>query len=178
MGQSKSRPTTSTVTETKESWRESWRDTRQTILTSFHHSKILVSHEIPPDNIFVPIQQDSILPRIPIGRHHPVLRKGVEDNDKRTMQTNKFYANAFLGNQNMPIWTHPYSMWWGKGWQEPELVQTYGMNIAHIEEGDVEYGAGDPTNVLISSRLGWNNRLMVYRSIVTPCANSPSSSLP
>ncbi|KAF1845071.1 glycoside hydrolase family 81 protein [Cucurbitaria berberidis CBS 394.84] len=143
MGQSLSKPTSSR----KGSWRDSFRDTRKGILTSFGHSTTAVPNEIPPDNIFVPIQKDSILSQIPIGRHHPVPKTGVEDDDKRTMHTNKFYANAFLGQQNMPIWTHPYSIWWGKGWNEQGVLQTWGMNIAHIEESDIAYGLGDPTNV-------------------------------
>lgn len=115
-------------------------------MASLGYSATVVPDEIPLDNIFVPIQQDNILPQVPIGRHHPVPRKGIEDDDRRTLHTNKFYANAFLGNQNMPIWTHPYSVWWGKGWQEPDTLQTYGMNIAHVEEADLLFGPGDPTN--------------------------------
>ena len=103
--------------------------------------------EIPPDNIFVPIEQDNILSQIPIGRHHPVPRKGVEDDDTRTMHTNKFYANAFLGEQNQPIWTHPYSIWWGKGVVNPNLLQSFGLCVSHTEEGDLEYGPGDPPSV-------------------------------
>ncbi|KAH9864463.1 hypothetical protein J1614_010397 [Plenodomus biglobosus] len=149
MGRPFSRPTfTATTPDSKrESWRESWRDTRKGILTTFSHSTTATADEIPPDNIFVPIQQDNILPQVPIGRHHPVPRTGIEDDDKRTLHTNKFYANAFLGNQNMPIWTHPYSIWWGKGWLEQDLLQTYGINVTHVEEQDVAYGPGDPANV-------------------------------
>ncbi|CAO2655574.1 Nn.00g043770.m01.CDS01 [Neocucurbitaria sp. VM-36] len=144
MGQSQSKPRLSP--STKNSGKESGKDSRIAILTSFGHSKTATPDDIPSDNIFVPIQQDNILPQIPIGRHHPVPRTGVEDDDKRTMHTNKFYANAFLGQQNQPIWTHPYSIWWGKGWQEQGLLQTWGMNIAQAEESDIVYGAGDPTN--------------------------------
>jgi endo-1,3(4)-beta-glucanase len=76
-----------------------------------------------------------------------VPKKGVEDDDKRTMNTNKFYANAFLGDQNKPIWTHPYSMWWGKGWDEADMMKTWGMCVSHIEEGHLVYGQGDPSNL-------------------------------
>lgn len=148
MGQSQSRPTSSpNPKDPKKDARSSWRGTTKGILTSFGYTTAAVPDETPPDNIFVPIQQDNILPQIPIGRNHPVPRKGVEDDDNRTMHTNKFYANAFLGNQNMPVWTHPYSIWWGKGWQEPGLLQTVGMNVVHSEEEDLIYGGGDPANV-------------------------------
>lgn len=106
-----------------------------------------ISDIIPPDNIFVPIQTDSILPQIPISNHHPVPRKGIEDDDLRTLHTNSFYAAAFLGGQNQPIWTHPYLTWWSKGSQEPDLLQTWGLNIGHVEEVDVQYGPGDPPRV-------------------------------
>ncbi|OAL53731.1 endo-1,3(4)-beta-glucanase 1 precursor [Pyrenochaeta sp. DS3sAY3a] len=148
MGQSQSRPTSSpNPKDPKKDPRSSWRGTTKGILTSFGYTTAAVPDETPPDNIFVPIQQDNILAQIPIGRNHPVPRKGVEDDDNRTMHTNKFYANAFLGNQNMPVWTHPYSIWWGKGWQEPGLLQTVGMNVVHSEEEDLVYGDGDPANV-------------------------------
>ncbi len=120
---------------------------RKDSLSAFSQSTNADPDDDPPGNIFVPIQQDDILPQIPIGRHHPVPKKGVEDDDEQTMHTNKFYANAFLGQQNAPIWTHPYSIWWGKGWAKGSLLQTYGMKVTHIEESDLAYGEGDPTRV-------------------------------
>ncbi|KAJ4371399.1 endo-1,3-beta glucanase [Neocucurbitaria cava] len=144
MGKPHSKPVVSPTP--KNGKRQSGRNSRSGILTSFGNSKTTTIDDIPPDNIFVPIQPDIILPQIPIGAHHPVPKTGVEDDDKRTMNTNKFYANAFLGQQNQPIWTHPYSIWWGKGWQDQGLLQTWGMNIAHNEENDVNYGAGDPAS--------------------------------
>jgi endo-1,3(4)-beta-glucanase len=131
--------------------------TWQGILDSFGHTSVRAgAAEIPPDNIFVPIQQDNILPSIPIGRHHPVPKKGVEDDDTRTMNTNKFYVNAFLGDQGQAIWTHPYSIWWGRGWEGSERISTWGMCITHTEENDLEYGTGDPADVsaLLLKALG------------------------
>jgi endo-1,3(4)-beta-glucanase len=107
----------------------------------------------PEDNIFVPIQADNILPQVPIQTYHPVPRKGIEDNDDRTLHTNKFYANAFLGNQDMPIWTHPYSIWWGKGHSENGQFPTWGMNVAHIDEDEVVLGPGDPPSVQVEELL-------------------------
>ncbi|OAL06307.1 endo-1,3(4)-beta-glucanase 1 precursor [Phaeosphaeriaceae sp. SRC1lsM3a] len=124
---------------------------KQNILTSFGYPHAASTNaDIPPDNIFVPIQQDDILSQIPIGRHHPVPRKGVEDDDTRTMHTNKFYANAFLGDQNEPIWTHPYSLWWGKGVTNPGLLKSVGLCVSHVEESDLEYGTGDPPNFYLN----------------------------
>jgi endo-1,3(4)-beta-glucanase len=107
---------------------------------------------VPTDNIFVPIQKDDILSQIPIGQHHPVPRKGIEDDDLRTLHTNKFYANAFLGEQNQPVWTHPYSIWWGKGKDMgAESLVTWGMCVGHNEVEDMIVGAGEngaPAKVL------------------------------
>jgi endo-1,3(4)-beta-glucanase len=66
------------------------------------------------------------------------------------MHTNKFYANAFLGQQNQPIWTHPYSIWWGKWILGVGMVQTWGMCITHIEERDLVFEPGDPVKGYIN----------------------------
>ncbi|CAN9171743.1 unnamed protein product [Alternaria alternata] len=134
----------------KDGWLGSLRETRQGIKSTLGYSASTVPDEIPPDNIFTPIQQDDILPQIPIGRHHPVPRTGVEDDDRTTMHTNSFYANAFLGQQNQPIWTHPYSIWWGKGTLDVGMVQTWGMCISHIEEKDLVFEPGDPAKGYIN----------------------------
>ncbi|KAF2744667.1 glycoside hydrolase family 81 protein [Sporormia fimetaria CBS 119925] len=102
------------------------------------------------DNIFVPIQQDNILPQIPIGRHHPVPRTGIEDDEDRTLQTNKFYANAFLGNQDQPIWTHPYSLWWSRGQTQGGQYPTWGMSFGHIEAEQVAMPEGNPAQHYIN----------------------------
>ncbi|CAI6325853.1 unnamed protein product [Periconia digitata] len=107
---------------------------------------------VPPpntDNIFTPIQADDILSQIPISARHPVPRKGIEDDDDmvQVMHTNSFYANAFLGEQNRPIWTHPYVLWWGdrKGGIEAEgFIDSMGMCVGHTAVGDFEYGEGTP----------------------------------
>ena len=126
----------------KESWRETWRGPATPAATN-------TGATIPEDNIFVPIAQDNILPQIPIGQHHPVPRLGIEDDDKHTFHTNKFYANSFLGDQTQPVWTQPYSIWWGRGniKNEPGQWPTWGMNIAYIEADDVVISEGDPPKV-------------------------------
>ncbi|KAL6170096.1 endo-1 [Exserohilum turcicum] len=134
----------------REAWFGSWRDTRQGIRSSLGYSASSVSDETSPDDIFTPIQADNILPQIPIGRHHPVPGTGVEDDDLKTMHTNKFYANAFLGKQNQPIWTHLYSLWWGKGIAEAGMIQTWGMCVSHVEQSDLVFEPGEPANGYIN----------------------------
>lgn len=126
-----------------------WREHRKEFLNSLSHGPpIAVQHsDIPLDNIFVPIQADDILPQIPIGNHHPAPRTGIEDNDLCTLHTNSFYANAFLDAQTQPIWTHPYSVWWGRGSQDLGVLQTWGINVAQADEDDFQHGPGKPPKV-------------------------------
>ncbi|USP81911.1 glycoside hydrolase family 81 protein [Curvularia clavata] len=150
MGPAQSRPTDIPSKDSEPHKRESrfgpWRAARNSIRSSLGYNAPSIPDESTPDDIFTPIQEDSILPQIPIGRHHPVPLKGVEDDDMRTLHTNKFYANAFLGKQDQPIWTHPYSLWWGKGHAEPGMVQTWGMCVSHVEETDLIFEPGEPAN--------------------------------
>lgn len=53
------------------------------------------------------------------------------------IQTNKFYANFFLGSQGFPVWTHPYYLAWAKG-----VGNSYGMAITHIERDKFAFGGG------------------------------------
>jgi endo-1,3(4)-beta-glucanase len=149
MGHIHAKPDSDSSNWPESNWLNTWLYNRkQNILNSFGHpATTSTNDEIPPDNIFVPIEEDDILSQIPIGRHHPVPRKGVEDDDTRTMHTNKFYANAFLGEQNQPIWTHPYSVWWGKGVGNPDVLKSMGLCVCHTEESDLDYGPGDPASV-------------------------------
>ncbi|KAK7179783.1 glycosyl hydrolase family 81 protein [Paraphaeosphaeria sporulosa] len=107
---------------------------------------------IPTDNIFVPIQADDVLGQIPIHIKHPLPRLGIEDSQDKPIQTNRFYANAFLGKQDQPIWTQPYFMWWGKGGSNPHQFPTWGMNIGHDESGDYEFGPGNPPKYYVAPR--------------------------
>ncbi|KAF1969517.1 endo-1,3(4)-beta-glucanase 1 precursor [Bimuria novae-zelandiae CBS 107.79] len=119
---------------------------RRTLSSTFRPAPTPTTKAIPSDNIFVPIQQDDILGQIPIHVKHPLPRTGIEDSADKPIQTNKFYANAFLGKQDQPIWTQPYFLWWGRGGSNPDPNQfaTWGMNVGHVESGDLLFGPGDP----------------------------------
>ena len=125
-----------------------WRERRTNIFDSLDQGRAHgTESDIPPGNIFVPIQADDILPLIPIGNHHPCPRTGIEDNDLRTLHTNGFYASTFLGGQQHFVWTHPYAIWWAKGVQDTDTVQTWGINIVQADRGDYIYGPGDHPKV-------------------------------
>lgn len=106
----------------------------------------------PPttENIFTPIQLDNVLDQVPLTTNHPVPRKGIEDDERHTLHTNSFYANSFLGDQNRPIWTHPYVLWWGDrkgGWLDEGEIGSMGMCVGHTEAGDFKFGEGTPAKV-------------------------------
>jgi endo-1,3(4)-beta-glucanase len=149
MGHLHSKPAATPLKRTNSNWKDSWFPSRKldTATPIDYRSGPSTVVEIPPDNIFIPIQEDDILPQIPLGNHHPVPRKGIADDDTKPMHTNKFYANAFLGAQNQPIWAHPYSIWWGKGVEDPKGLKSAGMCVCHVDESDLEYGPGDPASV-------------------------------
>lgn len=124
---------------------------------------------IPSDNIFVPIQPDDIPGQIPIHIKHPLPRTGIEDSD-RPVQTNKFYANAFLGKQDQPVWTQPYFLWWGRGGSDPKQFPTWGMNVGHVQSEDLEVGPGDPPKVRKLWRSFDANWILNYVCKLTLCS--------
>ncbi|KAK7546334.1 endo-1,3-beta-glucanase Engl1 [Phyllosticta citricarpa] len=90
-------------------------------------------------NIFQPIAGADNAPpnQIPMGPKHPVSPALISDPNSSPHQTNKFYANLFLGNATAPAWTHPYSVWWPKG---SGNSKSYGLAIAHNERSQLTFG--------------------------------------
>jgi endo-1,3(4)-beta-glucanase len=70
---------------------------------------------------------------------HPVPRVGVAA--QPPLQTNKFYANFFLGDQRGPTYTFPYSIAWagGKG-----AAASWGMVCSHVEAKQRVFGQEKP----------------------------------
>ena len=64
---------------------------------------------------------------------HLVQKLNIVDQDV-PLETNKFYANLFLGDQDMSVWTHPYSLKWAKG-----RGDTFGMAVSHVEREQLAY---------------------------------------
>jgi endo-1,3(4)-beta-glucanase len=147
MGPAQSVPTAVSIAKSKNGKKESWLESWRKRSLGYSTTSAPIPDEIPPDNIFTPTQQDDILPQVPISRHHPVPLTGIEDDDLRTLHTNSFYANAFLGQQTQCIWTHPYSIWWAKGSMEVGVLETFGMCVNHVEEMDLVFEPGNPAKV-------------------------------
>ncbi|KAH7410427.1 endo-1,3(4)-beta-glucanase 1 precursor [Phaeosphaeria sp. MPI-PUGE-AT-0046c] len=87
-------------------------------------------------NIFQPIATGSPAQSLPFRGGHYVKKEHILDEDV-PIQTNKFYANFFLGGQGNPVWTHPYHLVWAKGVGE---TGSYGMAISHTERSQFAYG--------------------------------------
>ncbi|KAH0376985.1 endo-1,3-beta-glucanase, partial [Aureobasidium melanogenum] len=66
---------------------------------------------------------------------------------KKKLQTNKFYANFFLGSQSSTTFTHPYSLSWPKG---SGVLKSYGLAVSHIERSQLAYGPGNPARYFIN----------------------------
>lgn len=97
-------------------------------------------------NIFVAI--DNAAPPVQITERsdHPVPRLGIANQTKK-LETNKFYANFFLGTQSSPTFTHPYSVAWAKG---SGAAASWGLSVSHIERSQLAYGSGDPASNFIN----------------------------
>ena len=63
------------------------------------------------------------------------------------MQTNKFYANLYLGGQNNAVFLHPYSVAWSKGGGP---AKSWGMAVSHIEASQRAFGPGNPARFYIN----------------------------
>ena len=93
-------------------------------------------------NIFdAPIETDSPPAQLTSRGDHPVSREGI-NNQIGPIETNKFYANLFLGTRLNPAWTHPYSLAWMAGMSN----NSWGMSISHFEASDF-YSGSSPAYV-------------------------------
>ncbi|KAJ4346589.1 endo-1,3-beta glucanase [Didymosphaeria variabile] len=95
-------------------------------------------------NVFVPMATDAPPPQVVSRGDHPIKKINIVDGDV-PVYTNKFYANLFLGEQNFPVWTHPYSVAWAKG-----TGDTWGMSVSHIERTQFAWGEQTPPRYWIA----------------------------
>jgi endo-1,3(4)-beta-glucanase len=88
-------------------------------------------------NVFVPMATDAPPQQITSRDDHAVKKLNIIDRNV-PIETNKFYANFFLGNQTSSVWTLPYSLTWARG-----HGNTYGMAVTHTERSQLAWGEGD-----------------------------------
>lgn len=98
------------------------------------------------DNVFAAFASGPPPPQIPQRTDHPVSHSMIAP-QKKKLQTNKFYANFFLGSQSSTTFTHPYSVAWSKG---SGVLKSYGLAVSHIERSQLAYGPGDPARYFIN----------------------------
>ncbi|KAJ4411791.1 endo-1,3-beta glucanase [Didymella pomorum] len=105
--------------------------------------------DAPSRNIFSPLPLDTPVPApsIPFRGDHPVQKQNIVDSNV-PIQTNKFYANFFLGSRSQSVWTHPYSLSW------PQGRGTYGMAISHTERSQYAFGPNPASPQYFISPIG------------------------
>ncbi|KAJ9666600.1 endo-1,3-beta glucanase [Coniosporium apollinis] len=96
-------------------------------------------------DIFQPLASEDPGTIIPRRGDHPAPRTGITTGG--SLQTNKFYANFFLGGQTQSTWTHPYSLQWTKG---QGAAKSWGVSIAHIRSEQRVFGPGNPAQYYIN----------------------------
>ncbi|KAG5664406.1 hypothetical protein KAF25_008140 [Fusarium avenaceum] len=67
---------------------------------------------------------------------HPVSKLPIISQTS-PIGTNKFYSNFYLGNQQQPVYTFPYSLTWAAG---TGPAASWGMAISHIDADKRTYG--------------------------------------
>ncbi|TFK45626.1 putative endo-1,3-beta-glucanase [Heliocybe sulcata] len=101
------------------------------------------------EDIFTPISTG--VPLFDVYTNHPVRPKSLKVSDKTPLQTNKFYANLFLGSQSQGVWLHPYSVWWSRG--DSGVLRSWGLSVSHVDRNQKAYGpdpSSDPAQYYIN----------------------------
>ncbi|KAI5967443.1 ACF3 [Candida theae] len=94
-------------------------------------------------DLFSPIDTSappSVFPRqqLPLSIPAGVNNNGVP------IQTNKFYANLFLGDQDLMVYTYPYGIYWSK-------TNYYGFGVQHTNVSNRVFGSQNTNNPGVSS---------------------------
>lgn len=111
-------------------------------VSSFGPTATVSRTVISADDIFQSIATGAPPPQITDRSDHPVPRTGIQQQQQR-IQTNKFYANLFLGDQSNAVWTHPYSLAWSAGGGQ---TGSFGMSVSHIERNQIPGGPADASD--------------------------------
>ncbi|KAG5436918.1 hypothetical protein PCANB_001328 [Pneumocystis canis] len=85
----------------------------------------------PPSSIFERLYH----PLHPLSIHHNDLGKPI--------QTNKFYANLFLGSQEFPAYLDPYVLTW-----KPKKYS--GITVSHVDDSQKVFADGDPPRFFLN----------------------------
>ncbi|KAG2734106.1 hypothetical protein G9P44_003631 [Scheffersomyces stipitis] len=88
------------------------------------------------------------------------------NNDGVPIETNKFYANLFLGDQTDQIWSYPYGLFWTK-------ADYYGFAIQHTNTSNRVFGSQNTNNVGVDSY--YFNPIQVGEMILSSTSFSESN---
>ncbi|PQE33898.1 glycosyl hydrolase family 81 protein [Rutstroemia sp. NJR-2017a WRK4] len=131
----------------------------------------------PSPNIFQqPISLSPPPSIFPSRADHPVPRLGITPQNSGPLQTNKFYANFFLGSQTAATWTHPYSLSYAPSFNPSTTgstsPRTYpGISISHLLSSQKVFG---PTSSSTSSSSYYINPIGIT-SLLLSCTELPPS---
>ncbi|KAH9864664.1 hypothetical protein J1614_010599 [Plenodomus biglobosus] len=113
------------------------------------------------DNIFQPIATVGPASSLPFRSDHIVKKQNIVDGNV-PIQTNKFYANFFLGSQSFPVWTHPYSLTWAKG-----VGRSFGMAITHTVREQFAFGPNPNSPNYFISPIGIHHLVLSAAELET-----------
>lgn len=97
-------------------------------------------------NIFVAVASGAPPPQITSRSDHPVNASAIA-NSTGPFETNKFYGNLLVGDRGNAAWTHPYSVYWGKG---GGASGSWGLSVSQVSRSQLAYGPGDPAAYFIN----------------------------
>lgn len=124
-------------------------------------------------NVFVPLGDGAPPPNIKEEPDHPVPRLGIV-NQNLPIQTNKFYANFFLGGRTCATWTHPYSVAWVNGLGS---TGSWGISVSHIDRNQLALGPGDPVQYFINP-IGIQSMILSAHELGNGTALTLDSTMP
>jgi endo-1,3(4)-beta-glucanase len=126
-------------------------------------------------NIFIKIDDDPPPKNIPRVPNHPLERKGIAKETITPIETNKFYANFFLGNQGQSVWTHPYSLQWSKG---SGNAQSWGLSISHIDRSQIAIEPEKDPSRFYLNPIGIQSIILSAKELGPTSSLTTSSHLP
>lgn len=95
----------------------------------------------PTADIFSTAIATGAPPSMFANKTHQVTPQGlINNNGGKPIGTNKFYANFLLGNQTLPAWPQPHSIWFSK---DPGYE---GLGIHHVPASDIVSGPDASAN--------------------------------
>lgn len=122
--------------------------TKVTTSTSISKSTIVTlstSTSLSTYDLFAPVATDAP-PAIFSRAELPLEILDGVSNDDKPFQTNKFYANLILDNQDLMVWTYPYGLW-------KSTSSYYGFAVSQTDSSQRVFGS---TNELGASSYFYN----------------------